>query len=503
MITKIFHSQEAKIGEVFTPVVWAKWVINKWNVFDRWIGGATLCDPTAGQGAFALALLQEAAERHVPITQELLSRIHLIEIKQSNLDVFSEKAKTLFNIKLPKENIHCLDVITNTPNLQCDILIGNPPWANFTDLPADYKETLKPCFQRADLIADKRAVLLGASRIDIAALVIEIALGQLLANNGNAYFFLPISLFTGDDAHAGFRDYTAFGTPFSVTEVHEFNKTKIFENVGTSYCCAAFERKRPQTFPVPYFRENNTTEWDSYEAVPLNGNSDSWRVIPAGEETKINIHIPIAPNQKPRQGVNTCGANDVFIFDEYPDFIEDEFLFPLASKETWKNNEMKPQKWIFLPYDRTTGRPLEAGRFSNTKGYAYLASQKETLLARKGTLINSMISKGCWWALLGVGYYSFAPYKVIWPAYGKNDFTPRILSDVNGQMWQGNQSLHAFIPCWEKDEAERVLDLLDNSQVSLLLCQLNGEGKCNWAQPGKMKKILAFNERKTEQLCLL
>ena len=28
----------------------------------------------------------------------------------------------------------------------------------------------------------------------------------------------------------------------------------------------------------------------------------------------------------------------------------------------------------------------------------------------------------------------------------------------------------------------------------MLLRQLNGAGKCNWAQPGKIKKILSFKE---------
>ena len=91
------------------------------------------------------------------------------------------------------------------------------------------------------------------------------------------------------------------------------------------------------------------------------------------------------------------------------------------------------------------------------------------------------------------GSLSFAPFKVIWQAYGKSDFTPVVLSSVEGQMWQGNQAMHAFVPCWSECEAQRIKTALENPEIPTLLRQLNGAGKCNWAQPGKIKKILEFD----------
>jgi hypothetical protein len=37
----------------------------------------------------------------------------------------------------------------------------------------------------------------------------------------------------------------------------------------------------------------------------------------------------------------------------------------------------------------------------------------------------------------------------------------------------------------------------------MLLSEMNGEGKCNWAQPGKMKKVLSYDLETREQLTLL
>ena len=42
-----------------------------------------------------------------------------------------------------------------------DILVGNPPWANFSDLPTAYKEHLKPFFVQEGLVPNRKQILLG------------------------------------------------------------------------------------------------------------------------------------------------------------------------------------------------------------------------------------------------------------------------------------------------------------------------------------------------------
>jgi hypothetical protein len=496
-------SAEDSIGEVFTPMEWAKWLLLKYGVFESWRDGATVCDPTAGKGVFAFALLELARDSGFAVSNEMLSRLVLIEKKQSNVDIIKAIANSQFGIIFPQRSLYCADIITHTPHVRADILVGNPPWSNFTDLPDLYKEKLKPYFIDAGLVPNKRSVLLGSSRTDIAALVLKITLGKILNLFGRAHFFVPLSLFTGDDAHIGFRDYKCFSSNFGVNEVYEFNKTKIFDGVGTSYCMATFTKDVVQTFPVQYFRENNN-DWVKHEAVPLKAASDPWRVYIWGKKRVDEqvIDVRLKPNQKPRQGVNTCGANDIFIFKTVPEFIDQKYLFPLATKGLWNQPSTKEEKWIFLPYNTQTGRPLNTEEIKMINGYDYLLEHQERLKERKGTLIGSANQKGLWWSLLGVGPYSFAPYKVIWQAYGKTDFKPIILTSIEGRAWQGNQAMHAFIPCWSLDDAERVLLALKNPQIAVLLSEMNGEGKCNWAQPGKMKKVLSFDLETDYELAL-
>ncbi|MCE2412470.1 SAM-dependent DNA methyltransferase [Candidatus Poribacteria bacterium] len=480
------------IGEVFTPLKWAKWLIDKWDIFDAWIDGAHICDPTAGKGAFILALLDIARCRGVPITPERLSRLTLIEMNASHLAWFRKKVKQEFGVDFPVSQLFCQDVIIESHAGKYDILIGNPPWMNFADLPSDYKTRVKPSFLAEGLVPDRQQLLLGSSRIDIAALVLKIALGQFLKENGVGYFYLPLSLFFGDGAHSGFRNYRANQRNFAVDTVYEFTSTQVFEGIGTSYGCAKFQCDTFQTFPIPYFRESDGN-WTEHKAVPLNDSADPWRVVRGLNElnTGTTVDLNLSPTQTPRQGVNTCGANSVFIFQDKPSHLPEAFLYPLATKEIWRQDTSIPHKWILLPYHRETGKPLTQHQIEQHSPLKeYLCNAEETLRFRKGTLLKTTIDRGYWWALFGVGTYSFAPFKVMWEAYGRSRFNPVVLSCVDGQAWQGNQSMHAFIPCWSEDAARRIKSELENPEIPTLLRQLNGAGKCNWAQPGKMRKIL-------------
>ena len=82
------------------------------------------------------------------------------------------------------------------------------------------------------------------------------------------------------------------------------------------------------------------------------------------------------------------------------------------------------------------------------------------------------------------------PYKVVWEAYGKKEFNPIIFEG----MWQANQSLQAFIPTRTIVEARDILQKLKNPAIEAYLLSLKMEGTMNWAQPGKIKKLIKYKE---------
>ena len=89
---------------------------------------------------------------------------------------------------------------------------------------------------------DRRRLLLGGSRVDVAALVVVKAIADHLRPDGIAAFFLPLSLLTGDGAHAGFRRYGTAGVPFAVRRSFDFAGMPLFPGVATRYGTVLFQR---------------------------------------------------------------------------------------------------------------------------------------------------------------------------------------------------------------------------------------------------------------------
>ena len=488
-------SHDKPIGAVMTPLRWAKWLVRENELASKWAAGATICDPTAGRGVFVNALVDVANENDVEVDDKMLSRVFLVEQEVEFLREFHDSFQFKYNRCFPARNTVCADIVLENPGSRFDLLVGNPPWANFNDLPLAYRERLKSVFLANGLVDDNQSLLLGCARVDFSALVIVIAMKVNLEAHGEGVFFVPLSLFQNDGAHSGFRRYSTGSATFRPTVIWDFAETKVFPDVATRVGAVRFERDAAADYPIPYHVKAER-KWLERLAAPIGEANAPLSVFDSAHEFKQMSSltmIELRESQKPRQGVNTCGANEIFIFDVVPEQVPHEFVFPLITKECFPENEPSPRKHIVLPYDVRTGRPFDETTMRSLPTLAaYFASRKCQLLARKGTLLNTWLKRGIWWACLGVGEYSFAPFKVVWEAYGKTSFRPHIFGSYDGKPWQANQAMHAFIPCWSSTEAEDLLDRLNNSNIERYLKSLSVEGTCNWAQPGRIKRFLQF-----------
>ena len=308
--------------------------------------------------------------------------------------------------------------------------------------------------------------------------------------------------------HDAFRRYQIKGTPFSVDEVWDFVDEPVFADVSTRYGLAAFTRDRPQRFPVTYMsRDSERQRWQRGQASPPPGHPQGpLRVDAHGVAPEVRV----PRRSQPRQGVNTCGANAVFVLrapepagpgvvraqgDGGPVELEAELVFLEVGPEQLRGQDAPPRRCVLLPHDRVTGKPLDEERLrSYPLAWDHLVRHHETLRRRRGVMINSWIGRGRWWALLGVGPYSFAPVRVIWQAYGEREFRPCLLTSHEGQPWQGNQAMHAFMPFWAPDDARAALDALSHPDVEQALLQQRMAGTRNWAQPGRIKRLLMLED---------
>ncbi len=347
--------KELNIGDVFTPLTWGDFAIQKFNIFQKWLDGATIFDPTMGEGNLLEALIVHGLSKGMPIEELPTANLYGNELNtkyyQNALNKFYNNFGLDMSLNFSNEDFLRLD------KHQYDIIFGNPPWQNFVDLPDSYKEQIKSYFFKYDLVGNSQNLLLGGSRIDIAALIIQIAIKDFMQENGEAIVFMPLSLLLNDGANRNFRTYSIGGVKYSIESVYDFNDEDVFGGVATRYGLTHFVRDKNSSFPIPYYRMN-AGNWEAFVAKPMFHETDPLSIFTLEEyKNRAEISpIKIKKESSPRQGVNTCGANDVFFFDQLKEL--DNNLVELGNKQ--REQVILPKQFL---YPLITSNDFKKGKF--------------------------------------------------------------------------------------------------------------------------------------------
>lgn len=502
------NGEPMKIGRVFTPLRWARWCLEEFGIYESWRNGAEIIDPTCGNGSFFKALFSIAQERSEPVTLSDLLRLTGVEINPTDKSDFLLTIHNDFNLNFPEGNFVIGDFLDFKAHKEFDIAVGNPPWANFTDLPAQYKEYLKDYFIKYRLVKNKKDVLLGSSRADLAALILKKVIKDHVRADGGGYFFIPLSIFFNEDANKHFRPQEVGDNTFSVTEIYDFENGVVFKDIGTRNGFVCLKRGGVQRFPVPVNKIGSEGQSGSSWCRPAFGNG-AWIQSEKAEAELILDRIDVSSGQLPRQGMNTGGLNKVFLLERDEPInshentstfkngfgevleLETEFICPLMHTGLFGGRTPKRFRYIICLHGKD-GAALSAeqvSKYPQTK--KYVDRYKAEMSGRKGVLIQSQIAKGRFWSLIGVGRYSFSEHKIVWESLGKRRFNAVVLDGD----WQGNQAMHAYIPSSSRENAESICRRL-NTTVPAYLEAFGMEGTCNWAQPGRIKRLLV--ERSTQ-----
>jgi hypothetical protein len=498
-----------KTGIVYTPRYWADWVVDTYGIADKWINGAVVLDPGCGRGALSEAVIRLAVGKGFKPSGKDLARLHGVDRDETALLAFRKNIDKHYGLKLPGDSLISGDYLLEAPKVAANVILANPPWISFGDLNNEDKSTYKPIFRKSGLTPDPRSLLLGGSRIDLAALFVATALDRDMAKNGEGYFFLPSNLFRGEGAHSAFRRLKLpGGRSFALRELRELDGGESFPGAGTRYCLAFYKADCPQFWPVPWFVALPEGKWRKMEAHPVDGPGSPMVPYPAGSPPPPPPRIDVPAGAVPRQGVNCGGASDAFILEEIGTeehgripvvnkrgtraYLPAEMVYPLMSPSCFiPGREIgEPERWIFLPYSRD-GKILSTEILKDhPDAEIWLERHKTQLVGRKGALLGRYAAKGLYWALLGVGPYTFAPWKLAWESYGRDRFVPRLFGSEDGVYWQGNQALHAYIPFSDQKAAEDAFRDFKSPALEEYLRNLGGASTKSWAQPGRISRLL-------------
>lgn len=481
-------------GAFFTPVEFAMYIIEKFGIFDEWINGKKILDPTAGEGNFLEAFLELARNKNIEITEEMLHRLYGIELNKNFVDNFFIKIKQKFNIDFPKSNFIEDDVLFFKNNLEVDILVGNPPWKNIKKLETWYKEKINNLINYYEL-KNKNAKL-NSGNINLASLIVLRTIDKFIKNSNRAYFILPSNLFFSYAVESKFRNSKLY----SISYIEEI-KEKLFKDISVEFVVAEFIKGAKQNYPIDYVIKEKEN-FSKFKAMPLDLDSGYLIFNNINEIKEISNFnkIKLNSNFLPRQGLKTAGATEVFFCEKYK--IIDKNLVKITNgygkefiieKQFLYKTFDKKDKLIILPYFGKKHLSIEQlNKYPYLK--EYLFTYENELLARNIKLFKPFFEKGIFWIIYGIGDYSFSKYKVCWKTYCKDIdikiiepdefFGPKVISGIT----------YAYIPCQTLEECNLIKDYFNKNKkiMEIYFNALKNPSFTNFAQPGRIKTFFEF-----------
>jgi hypothetical protein len=145
--------------------------------------------------------------------------------------------------------------------------------------------------------------------------------------------------------------------------------------------------------------------------------------------------------------------------------LEEELIHPLLRGRDVHRWLSAPSAEIIIPYDITESNWFDESTMRRRfpKSYAFLARFKADLAGRKTALVRQQTEKGRFYAMVAVGEYTFAPWKVIYK---------RLSDTMQAAVIPGDHIPHeklVLIPTESQAEAHYIAALLNCSPANLLL----------------------------------
>jgi hypothetical protein len=145
--------------------------------------------------------------------------------------------------------------------------------------------------------------------------------------------------------------------------------------------------------------------------------------------------------------------------------LEPDFIYPLLRGRDVHRWQSKPSAFILIPFDRTNNCWIPESTLKKIapKTYAFLLNFRKGLHERKTAIVRQQMERGPFYAMVAVGAYTFAPWKVVYK---------RLSNAIQAAVIPGGQIPHEkviLIPVGSEQEAHYIAALLNSSPANLLM----------------------------------
>jgi hypothetical protein len=393
-----------------------------------------------------------------------------------------------------------------------DYVVGNPPWVNWESLPGNYRDDMKPLWERYGLFTLSGSEgRLGGGKKDLSMLFVYGGVDNYLDEGGKLGFVITQTIFKTHGAGDGFRQF-CYGNKHRVVlrpqVVHDLSDVQVFEaatNRAAIFVCE--KSSKDFSYPVPYVVWRGPSRIDQAEslswvlahtrrkklaAVPVDPErpTSPWLTAPrpamagirkvigksdytayAGCCTWLNGVYWIRVLKKLGNGnlvienLHDVGRKDV---EHVESVIEPDLVYPLLRGRDVSRWHTEPSAHIILTQDPKSraGIPESKMRRKYPKTYAYLRQFKEQLRERSG-YIKYFQPSDPFYSVYNVGPYTLAPWKVVWREQSKT-FQVAAIEAHKAKSLLPDHKLMTVV-CDSKEESYYLSGVLGSSPCRMLV----------------------------------
>ncbi|WP_019720231.1 Eco57I restriction-modification methylase domain-containing protein [Heyndrickxia coagulans] len=406
-----------------------------------------------------------------------------------------------------------------------DFIIGNPPWVNWQTLPEDYRESIHTYWHQYKIFDHKGLeARLGSAHDDISVLLTYVVIDNFLKSGGKIGFIINQNLLQARGGGDGFRKFMIKEKePIKVLKVHDFVQVQPFAPHASNKTAVFFAQRGEETvYPVNYtvWTKNGRGIIDTDEnlssvlekisseelvASPVKNdgrlNNSPWMIA---EKNRANFLKKLvgSSSYKARKGIDTS-ANGIywvkieqelrnrFIVSNTPENsrkdipkvegfpIEKDLVYPLVRGKDLSKWHVETPLHIIVPYQSNLKNVLsmEELQLNYPLTYDYFYNHKDSdkfvrILETRGTYIKhyKSIKKGedtpevPVHVLYNIGYYTAAPYKVIWKALQNKGMNACVITEKDGKLILPDHN-NVMVECSSLEEAHYLCGILNSKIV--------------------------------------
>ena len=343
---------------------------------------------------------------------------------------------------------------------QFDFVIGNPPWIRWGYLSDDYRKVTLKLWQSYGLFSLKgHETRLGGGEKDFSMLFTYACADRYLKDGGVLGFVITQEVFKSKGAGEGFRRFRIGenGPGLKILGMEDLVHLQPFQAANKT---AIFTLKKGQAtrYPVPVIEWRRKagighvspewllpevlgkTERTKIQAVPVDSNNpvSSWQTAKA-YEIKLSANIKGSNPYRAYRGASTepYGVFWLKFKEVRPDgklvvenqhdrgkrevklhssAIEPDLVYPAVSGGDICRFGIKEPFYLLISQDPAKRRPFpEEWMLDHAPlTYAYLKQFEKILLTRGSKVVKQFAERTEFYAMFGIGEYTFARYRVVW-----------------------------------------------------------------------------------------